>query len=130
MNLTLSLLVAVAAPDSLTRWTRTQRIPAVEQRRWQHSDETGEYFKQSLLRGNVVDLAIAVVMGVAFRAVVTALVASLARSLQSTGDTSADERRAEASGTGAPTAVEAEARGPGAVQWVPGRLIVKCGTAA
>lgn len=34
-------------------------------------------FKQFLLRGNVVDLAVAVVMGVAFGAVVTALVADL-----------------------------------------------------
>jgi large conductance mechanosensitive channel len=34
-------------------------------------------FKQFLLRGNVVDLAVAVVMGVAFGAVVTALVKDL-----------------------------------------------------
>ena len=34
-------------------------------------------FRQFLLRGNVVDLAIAVVIGVAFGAVVTALVADL-----------------------------------------------------
>lgn len=34
-------------------------------------------FKQFLLRGNVVDLAVAVVMGAAFGAVVTALVADL-----------------------------------------------------
>ncbi len=34
-------------------------------------------FKQFLLRGNVLDLAVAVVMGVAFGAVVTALVADL-----------------------------------------------------
>ena len=34
-------------------------------------------FKQFLLRGNVVDLAVAVVIGVAFGAVVTALVADL-----------------------------------------------------
>ena len=31
-------------------------------------------FKQFILRGNVLDLAVAVVMGVAFGAVVTALV--------------------------------------------------------
>ncbi len=36
-----------------------------------------EEFKQFLLRGNVVDLAIAVVIGVAFGAVVTALVEDL-----------------------------------------------------
>jgi len=34
-------------------------------------------FKQSMLRGNVLDLAVAVVMGVAFGAVVTALVKDL-----------------------------------------------------
>ena len=34
-------------------------------------------FKQFLLRGNVIDLAVAVVMGAAFGAVVTALVADL-----------------------------------------------------
>lgn len=34
-------------------------------------------FKQFLLRGNVIDLAVAVVMGTAFGAVVTALVADL-----------------------------------------------------
>lgn len=34
-------------------------------------------FKQFLLRGNVVDLAVAVVMGVAFGAVVTAIVSDL-----------------------------------------------------
>jgi large conductance mechanosensitive channel len=34
-------------------------------------------FKQFMLRGNVLDLAVAVVMGVAFGAVVTALVKDL-----------------------------------------------------
>ena len=34
-------------------------------------------FKQFVLRGNVVDLAVAVVLGVAFTAVITALVADL-----------------------------------------------------
>jgi large conductance mechanosensitive channel protein len=34
-------------------------------------------FKQFLLRGNVVDLAVAVVIGVAFAAVVTSLVENL-----------------------------------------------------
>jgi large conductance mechanosensitive channel len=34
-------------------------------------------FKQFILRGNVLDLAVAVVMGVAFGAVVTALVKDL-----------------------------------------------------
>ena len=34
-------------------------------------------FKQFILRGNVLDLAVAVVMGVAFGAVVTALVKEL-----------------------------------------------------
>jgi large conductance mechanosensitive channel len=38
-------------------------------------------FKQFLLRGNVIDLAVAVVMGVAFGAVVTALVKDLVNPL-------------------------------------------------
>jgi large conductance mechanosensitive channel len=39
--------------------------------------ELGQEFKQFLLRGNVIDLAVAVVIGAAFGAVVNALVADL-----------------------------------------------------
>lgn len=67
MNLNPSLLAAVAAPDSLTRWTRTQRIPAIEHRWVSTPMKPASEFKQFLLRGNVVDFAIAVVMGLPSR---------------------------------------------------------------
>jgi large conductance mechanosensitive channel len=56
---------------------------AVARRRWTASDQPGKEtsvikgFKEFIMRGNVVDLAIAVVIGAAFGAVVTALVSDL-----------------------------------------------------